>query len=43
MPKRIWIYATLLLIASSSANAQVTIDMSKLTCEQFATYKVASQ
>ena len=42
MPKLVWIYVILLLTASSSAKAQVTIDVSKLTCHQFATYKVAS-
>ena len=30
------------LCASSSAQAQVTVDVPKMTCEQFATYKVAS-
>jgi len=30
------------LCASSSAQAQVTIDVEKMTCGQFATYKVAS-
>ena len=34
--------AWLTLTASSPAEAQVTIDVAKLTCGQFATYKVAS-
>lgn len=30
------------LCASSSVQAQVTVDVAKMTCGQFATYKVAS-
>jgi len=30
------------LIANSTAEAQVTLDVSKITCWQFATYKVAN-
>lgn len=32
----------LLLAATAAPNAQVTIDVSKVSCEQFALYKVAS-
>jgi len=32
----------LLLIANSPLSAQVTIDVAKINCEQFATYKVAN-
>jgi acid stress chaperone HdeB len=35
-------FLALLLVASSPARAQVMLDVSKITCWQFATYKVAS-
>ncbi len=34
--------ASLTLAANSSVHAQVTVDVAKMTCAQFATYKVAS-
>jgi acid stress chaperone HdeB len=42
MLKRVPIFAGLLLIAISPLNAQVTIDVAKINCEQFATSKVAN-
>lgn len=36
------IFLGLLLVGSSPLAAQVTLDVSKLTCEQFATYKVTN-
>jgi acid stress chaperone HdeB len=41
MPTRLPIFLTLLLIASSPLSAQVTVDVAKIDCHQFATYKVA--
>jgi acid stress chaperone HdeB len=40
--RQITISLGLLLVGSSPLAAQVTLDMSKLTCEQFATYKVTN-
>jgi hypothetical protein len=40
--RQIAISLGLLLVASSPLGAQVTVDVSKLTCEQFATYKVTN-
>jgi acid stress chaperone HdeB len=41
MPTHLPIFLTLLLIASSPLSAQVTVDVAKIDCHQFATYKVA--
>ena len=41
MLKRLPILLALLLIASSPLSAQVVIDVAKIDCHQFATYKVA--
>ena len=41
MPTRLPIFLTLLLIASSPLSAQVKVDVAKIDCHQFATYKVA--
>jgi acid stress chaperone HdeB len=41
MLKRLPIYLGLLLNASSPLSAQVVIDVAKINCHQFATYKVA--
>jgi acid stress chaperone HdeB len=41
MLKRLSIFMVLLPITSSPLSAQVTIDVAKITCQQFATYKVA--
>ena len=41
MPKRPAIFAAMLLSATLPASAQVTIDMAKVDCQQFATYKIA--
>jgi acid stress chaperone HdeB len=41
MLKLIPISLALLLIASSPLNAQVIVDVEKINCHQFATYKVA--
>jgi acid stress chaperone HdeB len=40
--RQIAISLGLLVVASSPLGAQVTVDVSKLTCEQFATYKVTN-
>jgi acid stress chaperone HdeB len=40
--RQIAISLGLLLVGSSSLGAQVTLDVSKLTCEQFAMYKVTN-
>ena len=42
MLKRAPIFAGLLLSAISPLNAQVSIDVAKITCQQFATSKVAN-
>lgn len=42
MLNRVPIFVALLLIAISPLNAQVAIDVAKITCQQFATYKVAN-
>lgn len=42
MLKRIATIVILALVASSPLRAQVLLDVSKITCWQFATYKVAS-
>jgi len=42
MRKLVPIFVALLLIANSPLSAQVTIDVAKINCEQFATYKVAN-
>jgi acid stress chaperone HdeB len=42
MLKRAPIFAGVLLIAISPLNAQVSIDVAKITCQQFATSKVAN-
>jgi len=42
MRKLVPIFIALLLIANSPLSAQVTIDVAKINCEQFATYKVAN-
>ena len=41
MLKRLSSFVALLLVSSSSLFAQVVIDVAKITCHQFATYKVA--
>ena len=41
MLKRVPIFVGLLLIAISPLNAQVLLDVAKITCHQFATYKIA--
>jgi acid stress chaperone HdeB len=41
MLKRIPIVLALLPIMSSPLSAQVTVDVAKISCQQFATYKVA--
>jgi acid stress chaperone HdeB len=40
--RQIAISVGLLVAASSPLGAQVTVDMTKLTCEQYATYKVTN-
>jgi hypothetical protein len=40
--RQIAIFLGLLLVGSSPLGAQVTLDVSKLTCEQFAMYKVTN-
>ena len=42
MLKRVPIFVGLLVVSISSLNAQVAIDVAKITCQQFATYKVAN-
>jgi acid stress chaperone HdeB len=42
MLKRLSIFLALLPIASAPLSAQVSIDIAKISCEQFATYKVAN-
>ena len=41
MPKRQLVFVVLLLSTSSPLGAQVTIDVAKISCHQFATYKIA--
>ncbi len=41
MPKRLSVFVALLLGLSSPLSAQVTIDVAKISCSQFATYKIA--
>jgi hypothetical protein len=41
MLKRLPIFLALLLSASSPSSAQVLIDVAKINCNQFATYKIA--
>ena len=41
MLKRLPIFLALLLSASSPLSAQVLIDVAKINCNQFATYKIA--
>jgi acid stress chaperone HdeB len=41
MLKRLVVFATLLLSTSLPLGAQVTIDVAKVSCHQFATYKIA--
>ena len=41
MPKRLAIFVAMALSASSPLSAQVTIDVAKIDCQQFATYKIA--
>jgi acid stress chaperone HdeB len=42
MLKRGPIFVALLLVAISPLNAQVAIDVAKINCQQFATYKVGN-
>ena len=42
MLRQIAISLGVLMVGSSPLGAQVTLDVSKLTCEQFATYKVTN-
>jgi acid stress chaperone HdeB len=41
MSKRLAIFVTMLLSTTLPLSAQVTIDMAKVDCNQFATYKIA--
>ena len=41
MLKRLVIFLTLFVVSSAPLNAQVIIDVAKINCRQFATYKVA--
>ena len=41
MPTRPPIFLALFLVASSPLSAQVVIDVAKISCNQFATYKIA--
>ena len=43
MQKGAPLFVGLLLLVISPANAQVAIDVAKINCQQFATYKVATQ
>jgi acid stress chaperone HdeB len=40
--RRVTVFLGLLFVASSPLSAQVTLDVSKLTCRQFAAYKVTN-
>ena len=42
MMRSTWLGLLLMLLALSTAQAQTTIDVAKITCEQFVTAKVAS-
>lgn len=42
MLRRITVFLGLLLFVSSPSGAQVTLDVSKVTCGQFVTYKVTN-
>ena len=42
MLKRVPIFLGLLVVSISSLNAQVAIDVTKINCQQFATYRVAN-
>jgi acid stress chaperone HdeB len=42
MVRSTWLGLLLMLLALSTAQAQTTIDVAKITCEQFVTAKVAS-
>ena len=42
MQKGVPLFIGLLLLAISPLNAQVAIDVAKINCQQFATYKVAN-
>jgi acid stress chaperone HdeB len=41
MSNRLAIFVTMLLSTTLPLSAQVTIDMAKVDCQQFATYKIA--
>jgi acid stress chaperone HdeB len=41
MSRRVPVFLALLLSASSPLSAQVQIDVAKINCSQFATYKIA--
>ena len=41
MLRRLPVFVVLLISASLPLSAQVTIDVAKIDCEQFATYKIA--
>ena len=41
-PISVGVALTLALVASPGAQAQVALDVAKMTCEQFAAYKVAN-
>lgn len=41
MPKRLAVFVTMALSASLPLSAQVTIDVAKIDCQQFATYKIS--
>jgi hypothetical protein len=41
MPKRLAVFVAMALSASLPLSAQVTIDVAKIDCQQFATYKIA--
>ena len=41
MPKRLPVFVALLLSLSPPLGAQVTIDVTKINCYQFATYKIS--
>jgi acid stress chaperone HdeB len=40
MPKRLAVFVAMALSASLPLSAQVTIDVAKIDCQQFATYKI---
>jgi acid stress chaperone HdeB len=41
MPKRLAVFVAMALSASLPLSAQVTINVAKIDCQQFATYKIA--